>query len=149
MPFLSSFTVDEATLPAQGEAALGMWNGSDWAPNLDNPQNKAFVSAYLAAHNAVPATYAFQAYDAAKLIDSAVKAAGGTGSKDAIRAGLRKADFTSLRGAFRFSANGFPVQDFYLTRVGKRADGKLETQIVDKVFSASADPYVQECALTQ
>ena len=149
IPVLSAFTVDEATLPAQGDAALGMWNGSNWAPNLDTPQNKAFVAAYLAAHNAVPATYAFQAYDAAMLIDSAVKTVGGDlTKKDAVRAALRKADFTSLRGSFTFSANGYPVQDFYLTQVAKRPDGKLQTQIVEKVFSNYADPYVKDCPAT-
>src|SRR6204780_4183349 len=75
--FLSAFTVDESTLPAQQDAALGMLAGSDWAPNLDNPENKAFVEAYIKAYNAVPATYAFQAYDAAMLIDSALRAVGG------------------------------------------------------------------------
>ena len=74
IPFLSAFTVDESTLPAQQDAALGMLAGANWAPNLDNPQNKAFVDAYLKEYNAVPATYAFQAYDAAMLIDSAVRA---------------------------------------------------------------------------
>ena len=63
--FLSAFTVDESTLPAQQDAALGFFGGANWAPNLDNPQNKAFVAAYEKEYNAVPATYAFQAYDAA------------------------------------------------------------------------------------
>jgi branched-chain amino acid transport system substrate-binding protein len=44
--FLSAFTVDESTLPAQQDAALGFFGGANWAPNLDNPQNKAFVDAY-------------------------------------------------------------------------------------------------------
>jgi branched-chain amino acid transport system substrate-binding protein len=149
IPVLSAFTVDEATLPAQGEAALGMFAGSNWAPNMDNPQNKKFVDAYLAGHNAVPATYAMQAYDAGLLIDSAVKGVkGDLSNKDAVRAALRKAEFTSLRGSFKFSPNGYPVQDFYLTKVGKRADGKFETQISEKVFSNYADPYVKDCALT-
>ena len=149
MPVLSAFTVDEATLPAQGDAALGMLNGSNWAPNLDTPRNKTFVAAYLAAYSAVPATYAFQAYDAAMLIDSAVKATGGDlTKKPAVRAALLKADFTSLRGGFKFSLNGYPIQDFYLTQVGKRPDGKLETQIVEKVFSNYADPYAKECPAT-
>ena len=72
IPFLSAFTVDESTLPAQQDAAVGMFGGADWAPNLDNPQNKKFVAEYEAAYNGVPGTYAFQAYDAAMLIDSAV-----------------------------------------------------------------------------
>ena len=54
IPFLSAFTVDESTLPAQKDAALGMYGGANWAPNLDNPQNKAFVDAYLKEYNAVP-----------------------------------------------------------------------------------------------
>ena len=149
IPVLSSFTVDEATLPAQGDAALGMFAGSNWAPNLDTPQNKKFVDEYVKAYNAVPASYAFQAYDAALLIDSAVKGVkGDLSNKDNIRAALRKAEFTSLRGPFKFSPNGFPIQDFYLTKVGKRPDGKYETQIVEKVFSNYADPYVKECAAT-
>lgn len=146
IPFLSSFTVDESVLPAQGEAALGMTSGSNWAPDLDTPQNKAFVAAYVAQHNAVPASYAFHAYDAALLIDGALKATSGkTEDREALRAALMRAEFRSLRGPFRFSPNGFPVQDFYLTRVGKRGDGKLETQIVEKVFSSYADTYLPEC----
>ena len=72
--FLSAFTVDESTLPAQQDAALGFFGGANWAPNLDNPQNKEFVAAYEKEYNAVPGSYAFQAYDAAMLINSALKA---------------------------------------------------------------------------
>ena len=149
IPFLSAFTVDEATLPAQGEAALGMFSGSNWAPDLDTPQNKKFVASYIAAHNAVPASYAFHAYDAALLLDSAIKAVGGNlADKDAVRAAIKKADFQSLRGNFKFNTNGFPIQDFYLTKVGKRPDGKFETQVVEKVYTDHADAYVKECAAT-
>src|SRR5262245_46537741 len=58
--FLSAFTVDEATLPAQQDAALGFFGGANWAPNLDIPENKAFVAAYEKEYGAVPASYAFQ-----------------------------------------------------------------------------------------
>jgi branched-chain amino acid transport system substrate-binding protein len=146
IPFLSAFTVDESTLPAQQDAAVGMFGGSNWAPNLDNPQNKKFVAAYEAAYNSVPATYAFQAYDAAMLIDSAVKAVkGDLGNKDAVTAALRKADFTSLRGGFKLNTNGYPIQDFYLTKVAKRPDGKYETEIAEKVFTNYADHYAKDC----
>src|SRR5664279_1364971 len=78
IPVLSAFTVDESTLPAQQDAAVGMFGGANWAPNLDNPQNKKFVAGYEAAYNGVvPGTYAMQGYDAALLIDSAIKAVKG------------------------------------------------------------------------
>src|SRR4051812_28837616 len=146
IPVLSAFTVDESTLPAQQDAAVGMFGGANWAPNLDNPQNKKFVAAYEAAYNGVPGTYAFQAYDAAMLIDSAVKAVkGDLSNKDAVTAALKKADFTSLRGAFKFNTNGYPIQDFYLTKVAKRADGKFQTEIVQKVFENYGDRYAKDC----
>ena len=70
----------------------------------------------------MPGSYAFQAYDAAMLIDSALKQTGGkTDNKDALRAALKKADFKSLRGAFKFNTNNYPIQDFYLVKVAKRA----------------------------
>ena len=148
MKFLSAFTVDESTLPAQQDAALGFFGGSTWAPNLDNPQNKAFVAAYEKEYNAVPASYAFQAYDAAMLIDSALKATGGkTDNKDALRTAIKKADFKSLRGAFKFNANHYPVQDFYLVKVAKRPDGKFQTEIVQKVFENYSDLHVKDCPM--
>jgi len=146
MPILSAFTADEATLPVLQDSAEGIFGALTWAPNTDNPQNKKFVADYEAAYNAVPASYAMQAYDAAMLIDSAVRATGGNLSNmDAVRAGLKKADFKSLRGAFKFNVNGYPIEDFYLTKVAKRADGKYQTEIIEKVLSATADSYAKDC----
>jgi len=146
--FLSAFTVDEATLPAQQDAALGFFGGANWAPNLDNPQNKAFVAAYEKEYGAVPGSYAFQAYDAAQLIDSAVTAVkGNLADKDAVRAALNKADFKSLRGNFKFGHNHYPIQDFYLVKVAKRPDGKFQTEIAQKVFSNYEDAYAKDCPM--
>ncbi len=146
--FLSAFTVDESTLPARQDAALGFFGGANWAPDLDNPQNKQFVAAYEKEFNAVPGSYAFQAYDAALLIDSALKATNGsTADKAALRAALAKADFKSLRGNFRFNTNHYPIQDFYLVKVAKRADGKFETEIAQKVFANYSDPHVKDCKM--
>jgi branched-chain amino acid transport system substrate-binding protein len=149
IPFLSAFTVDESTLPAQQDAAIGMLGGSNWAPNLDTPGNKKFVAAYEAAYNSVPGSYSMHAYDAALLIDSALKSTGGKmDNKDAVRAAIRKADFKSLRGDFKFGQNGFPVQDFYLVKAAKRSDGKFQTEIVEKVFDDYTDAYAKDCAAT-
>jgi branched-chain amino acid transport system substrate-binding protein len=148
VPFLSAFTVDESTLPAQQDAALGFLSGMSWAPNMDNPQNKKFVAAYEATYNIVPGSYAMQAYDAAQLIDSALKQTkGDVKDKAALRAALKKADFASLRGKFKFNTNGYPIQDFYVVKVAKRADGKFQTEIAEKVFSDYGDTYAKDCAL--
>ena len=146
LPIVSTFTADEATLPVLKDNAVGVYGVLTWAPNMDNPANKKFVSEYEAAYNAVPASYAMQAYDAAMLINSAVGAVkGNLADQNAVRAALKKAAFTSVRGPFKFNINGYPIEDFYLTKVAKRPDGKYETQVVEKIFSNHADGYAKDC----
>jgi branched-chain amino acid transport system substrate-binding protein len=148
IPFLSAFTVDETTLPAQQDAALGFFGGANWAPNFDNPQSKEFVAAYEKKYGSVPGTYAMQAYDAAMLIDSSLKAVNGKVSNpDALRAAMAKADFKSLRGDFKLGNNHFPIQDFYLVKVAKRGDGKYQTEIEQKIFDDYQDVYAKECEM--
>jgi branched-chain amino acid transport system substrate-binding protein len=148
IPFLSTFTVDEATLPAQQDAAVGFFSAASWAPNMDNAANRRFVTDFEAAFNYVPASYAAQAYDGAMLLDSAIRRAGGKlTDKDALRAGLRAADFASVRGNFKFGVNHYPVQDFWLLKVAKRADGKFQTETVRKVLEANVDPWAAECRM--
>jgi branched-chain amino acid transport system substrate-binding protein len=148
IPFLSAFTVDETTLPAQQDAAVGFFGGANWAPNMDNEASKAFVAAFEAEYDRVPGTYAMQAYDAAMLLDSALSATGGNlEDKDALRAALEKADFSSLRGDFTFGHNHYPIQDFYLVKVAKREDGKYQTELAEKVFDDYQDVYAANCSM--
>jgi branched-chain amino acid transport system substrate-binding protein len=148
IPFLSAFTVDETTMVATQDAALGLLSGAHWAHNLDNPANKKFISDFEAEYKYVPAQYASQGYDAALLIDAAVKAVGGKiQDKEAFRDAIRKAKFNSTRGNFKFNNNGFPVQDFYVVKAVKRPDGKFVTETVEKVFEAFGDAYAKDCPL--
>jgi branched-chain amino acid transport system substrate-binding protein len=148
IPFLSAFTVDEAVLPAQGDAALGLYTGTTWTPDLPNAQNQRFVGDFLGQFNYVPASYAAHAYDSAMLLDGAIRKVGGNLSdKGRLRAAIKEADFRSVRGAFRFGENHFPVQDFWLAKVGRRADGKLQTEHVRKVFENAVDPFAAECRM--
>ena len=146
IPFLSTFTFDEATLPAQQEAALGLTGSTSWSPSLDNPPNKAFVAAYEATFHSIPSAYAMQGYDTAMLIHSALQqTAGETRDRDRLAAAIRKADFISMRGKFRFNINGYPIQDFYQVRAIRRTDGQFQTEIVDKILTDYADAYAKDC----
>ena len=83
---------------------------------------------------------------AATFPDSAVKAMkGNLSDKAAVSVALKKADFTSLRGDFKFNVNGYPIQNFYLTKVARRPDGKFQTEIVEKVFENYGDRYARDC----
>src|SRR4051812_15956654 len=146
IPFLSTFTVDEATLPAQQDAALGFYSAASWAPNMPNPQNQRFVRDFEASFNYVPATYAAQSYDAANLLDSAIRKTGGKlADKAAMRTAIEAADFQSVRGPFKFGVNHYPVQDFWLCQVVRRPDGKFQTDAIKKVLENNTDPWAAEC----
>lgn len=147
IPLLTAFTVDETTLPAEQDAALGMLSGVNWSPSLDVPASKEFVAAFEAKYDYVPALYAAGGYDSMMLIDSAVKAVGNVTDMDALRSALEAADFSSVRGEFSFSSNHFPVQNFYLAEAVKREDGKYATQIVETVYEDYADAYVDQCKM--
>ncbi|MFZ3584152.1 ABC transporter substrate-binding protein [Loktanella sp. DJP18] len=148
LPFLSAFTVDETTLPATQDAAVGLMGGANWAPDLDTPANTAFVKAYIEKFDAVPGSYAMHGFDAAQLIDSAVKKLGGDlTDRDALRAALKEADFDSPRGDFTFGVNNFPVQDFYLVEAVKRDDGFYGTSIKKKIFDDYVDNYAASCTM--
>ena len=63
----------------------------------------------------------------AMLINSAVVAVkGDLSDKAKVGAAMKKADFTSLRGPFKLSPNGYPIQDFYLTNAICRASPTMQ-----------------------
>lgn len=146
--FLSAFTVDETTLPAQGPDARGFFGGGVWAPDFDSDASRAFVAAFDERYGYLPGVYAMFGYDTAMLLDSAIRAVeGDVSDTEALSRAIAAADFTSLRGDFRFGNNHFPVQDFYLLEVEERSDGRFQTTIAEQVFDDYADAYHEQCPM--
>lgn len=142
------FSGDEDTIGAIGEPIVGLYNASQWAADLPNPANQKFVADFRKAYGRTPTLYASQAYDTAMLIDSAVRAVGGkVEDKEALRKALRKADFASVRGPFKFNANQFPIHNLYMRVVEKDAQGKFANELVGTIMTDHADPFVGECAM--
>lgn len=145
--FGPAFSFDQTILSAVGKAALGVMNSSQWNKDINNPANKRFVDDFKKAYGRLPSLYASQGYDTARLIGSAIKAVGGNMSKkDAFREALRKADFESVRGSFRFGPNHHPIQDIYIRKVVEE-DGLLTNRIITKAFTNHSDAYVSQCKM--
>src|SRR4051794_41905248 len=51
IPVLSAFTVDESTLPAQQDAAVGMFGGANWGAKKGNPQKKKIVVGFWGGYH--------------------------------------------------------------------------------------------------
>ncbi len=141
------FTADQDVIEAVGEPTLGMLNTAHWAHDLDVPANKAFVEAFGKKYNGrYPTVYAAQAYDVVMAMDAAVREVGGkVADREAVVSALKKANFESVRGEFKYGPNNFPVQNYYLRVVDKDASGKLTNKLVGTVLEKHQDAYVGDC----
>jgi branched-chain amino acid transport system substrate-binding protein len=126
----SGFLTEGGVLTAQGGAAEGVKTALHYATALDNPANNSFVEAYQAKAGKPPTVYAVQAWDAAAVLDKAVKEAGALDG-DAISAALGNVGEVadSPRGAWSFEEQS-PSQEMYLREV--RAEGDAVTNAVQE-----------------
>ena len=148
IPLYSVFTVDETTLPALKETAVGQYEARFWSPDLKVPASEKYVAAFRKKYGYTPSNYGAQSYDAIMLIDSAVRAVkGNVKNTNGMVAAMEKANYHSIRGPFKFNVNHHPIQDFYLLKAVKGGPDGVEMQIQQKVFEKHKDAYYQECKM--
>ena len=66
---------------------------------------------------------------------------------DGMRAAMKKADFPSVRGKFRFGKNHFPIQNFYEREVVVDKDGRWAVENRGVVLKDHETPYVKDCKM--
>jgi branched-chain amino acid transport system substrate-binding protein len=148
IPLYTAFTVDAITLPLQKDLALGVPGAQEWVNDLPNDANKKFVADFRSKHKNYPSFYGAQAYDAANFANSAVVAVNGDlTKKDAMRAEMRKANYASVRGPYKYGNNHFPIQNFYLQDVVKDAEGNLTLKTVATIVKDSQDQFHEKCPM--
>ena len=152
IPLYSVFTVDSIALPKLQKANMSGVMGSVmtqfWAPDLDTPQNKKFVSGFKRKYGRYPSFYAAQSYDTIFLIKSAVEAVkGDLSNMDGMRAAMKTANFPSVRGKFSYGNNHFPIQNFYSRKVVKDSEGVWTTSVQEVVLKNHQDTYAKDCSM--
>jgi branched-chain amino acid transport system substrate-binding protein len=144
IPLYTAFTIDELSIPRLKDLAVGIPGAQEWVNDLPNAENKKFVADYNAKYKSSPSFYGAQTYDAAILLDSALKETKGDMDKDKLRKAIEKADFKSVRGGFKFGPNHIPIQNFYLQEVVKDGeDYRLKT--VATIVENDQDKHVGKC----
>ncbi|MGH7353998.1 MAG: ABC transporter substrate-binding protein [Candidatus Rokuibacteriota bacterium] len=147
IPLYSVYTVDEISLPAVKEDAVGNYETRYWSPDLKNEANAKYVADFKKKFGKTPVFYGAQSYDGIMLIDSAVRAVkGNLADKKGMIAAMRKADYKSTRGRYTYNVNHFPIQNFYLLR-SVAVGGDVEMQIQKTIFENHKDAYYQECGM--
>ena len=148
IPLYTAFTVDAITLPLQKDLALGVPGAQEWVNDLPNDANKKFVADFRSKHKNYPSFYGAQSYDAANFVNSAVVAVkGDLSKKDAMRDEMRKANYASVRGPYKYGNNHFPIQNFYLQDVVKDAEGNLTLKTVATIVKDSQDQFHDKCPM--
>jgi branched-chain amino acid transport system substrate-binding protein len=148
LPLYTVYTVDEISIPAVKDAAVGIYETRYWSPDLKNPANQKFVTDYKKKYGKLPVFYGAQSYDGILLMDSAVRAVkGNLKDIDGMVKAMEKADFKSLRGPFTYNVNHHPIQNFYLLKTEKLASGDIEMRIQKTIFEKHKDSYFQDCKM--
>lgn len=146
--FAPGFSADEDVIRAVGEPMMGMFNSSHWAHDMDNAENKRFVAEFLKAYKRLPSLYASQGYDAALMMDAAVRdVKGNVADKKALQKALEAKRFKSVRGDFKFNSNHYPVQNYYLRVIGKDDQGRVTNKTMGTIFTNHADAYAAQCQM--
>lgn len=147
LPLLSAFTVDGTTLPSLRDAAVGTVSGAIWDVALTTQGNREFIDSFTKKYGRAPSAYAAVGYDAANLLDIAVRKVGGnTSDKAAFAAAVKTAgsELQSLRGPFRFNHNNLPIQNYYAFQTVNDG-GRITAKLLSTPLPEHEDAYAAQC----
>jgi branched-chain amino acid transport system substrate-binding protein len=120
-------TVDLTKL---GQLPQKVYTAANYAPDLDNEENRRFVSSYHKAYGTQPSSFAMVAYDTASIINKALRLLDDVPSATALNQALSLlGQIDSPRGLWTFNVNRTPQQKWYVRRL--RLDGQVPANLLD------------------
>lgn len=146
---LPGFSADQDVIGPVGPSMAGLFNTAHWSPDFNNPANIKFVAEFRKEYKRTPTLYASQGYDAALLINAAVRdTKGNLADQEGLRKALRSARFDSVRGPFKFNNNQFPIQNYFVRVVGSDGQGGLINKSFNEpILSNHGDAYSAQCPM--
>ena len=134
----SGFLTEGGVLAAQADAAVGVQTSLHYSTELDNAANKEFRGAYQSKYNAAPTVYAVQTWDAANVLNRALRVTSGLNG-DALASAMGAVGTVddSPRGPWRFTGQS-PTQKFYLRKVEKQGSALVNAVVKDLGESSQA-----------
>jgi len=127
-------------LAGMGQNALGLVQGTQYVPALDNPENQTFLQLYQAEVGGQPGVYEAEGYLGAEVAARAIQAVGGDLSDpQAFLNALASLQFDGPAGPFRFGDDGQSVRNVYITRVVEGDDGLVTQEVINVIEGVSLD----------
>ncbi len=136
---VASFTSEEllASMPPEAE---GIMSAYTYCGTLDTPENRRFIEGYKSRYNALPGSYQYMGYMAARFVIQALKDVQGKAEdREAFVAALRRTQLRGPMGLASFDDRHGMVGDFYVLKV-VRKDGQLQNECTERIPQVK-DPY--------
>lgn len=116
-------------LEDMGDEAKGIFTAMNYSADLNNEANRLFATAYQREHDLLPSASAMASYDAAQVLDRAIRLCGGRPTAQQVNLMLgRVGQIDSPRGTWQFNQPRRPQQRWYLREV--RPDGQVLSNVL-------------------
>lgn len=127
-------------LEQMGADALGLVQGVQYTPVLDNPENQTFLDLFDTEVGGEPGVYQEEGYLGAMVAAGAINAVGGDLSDtQAFLDAVATLELDTPSGPFRFDESGQSVRNTYITRVVETDDGGVTHEVVETIEDVSQD----------
>lgn len=140
--------IDQTLLAAAGPAALGIGSIGFWSEDMDSAVSRRMQTDFESDYGRMPSAYAAIGYDAAMLLDAALKSIDKKSlGEDVLRTALRRADFPSARGSVRFDMNQFPIQSYVMRQVAQDGRDRMVNEQRGLFAKDVRDGHAGECPM--
>jgi branched-chain amino acid transport system substrate-binding protein len=132
-------TTEEANLPSQKDAAIGVESYLYYCNGVDTPENLKFIKAYQQRYKMDPGSQGEIGYVTAKVIVTGIEAVKGKiEDQQAFLKALKMVKFSAPRGPIRFDENNNVIENTYILRAEKR-DGKYNNYVIATIPDVGQD----------
>ncbi len=141
-------SVNQMVLAAAMPASLGVQSIAAWSEDGDSPANRRLMADFETEYGRLPTYYAALGYDAAMMLDAAVRGADKKfNSDEAMRIAMRRADYPLSRAGLHFDYNQFPLQDYVLRQAGEDSRGRATNETRGVVAHDPRSGQAEACPL--
>ena len=147
--YAPSGVFDQTVLAASAPAALDLFSVAPWSDDLDSPANHRMTADFEADYGRPVSMRAAAGYDAAMLLDAAVRdVKSKVNDADALRLSVKRVEFPSARGSFRFDNDQFPLLNYWVRQVAADARGRPVNEQRGLFAKDARDPLAGECPMS-
>lgn len=147
--FAPAGTFDQTTLAASAPAGLDLFSVAPWSDDLDSPANHRLTADFEPDYGRPVSMRAAAGYDAAMLLEAAVREVKAkVNDTDALRLAVKRVEFPSTRGNFRFDNDQFPLLTYWVRQVAQDQRGRLINEQRGQLQKDVRDVLAGECPMS-